>query len=723
MPNEERPPLDFSGPKDPCDLVLKGGIASGVVYPAALCRIATWYRFCDIGGASAGAIAAALAAAAEFERRSHRESAPEEAETGAPPEADPPPPAKGSERPTGFAGLDRVSKELAEKLPSLFQPWPSTAPLFAAFNTMMTNGKGLRAILLCWADGVRSHVLVAILSVLVIHLLVWPCIGSSWWINVCSVLILIPIVFGTRQMMPLRGWEIVTLFLLPLGMVTAWLSLLHPQYSGSCCCLANDSFLCRWWKHMVPTMVLTSIQAFTLTIPVLVSLDRALKKLPENFFGVCSGLREQGNDQGLTEYLHESLNAIANLDDDELLTFGHLEGREEGSGGEPGDAIRLRVMTTNLTTGVPELLPGRSHELRFVERELRRIFPSDVVQWLIDHQPEEYRDQEEYGTIDGEGTLHLINFDPDRSAPNVDRVFHLPNAKDLPVIIATRMSLSFPILLSAVPLYKKDYSRRDLEEAPLCRCWYSDGGICSNFPTHLFDDIFPTRPTFGIVFEDQHVSNDDCSPWMPRTSKQGTKYPFRKSPKNAFAFLWTTLEAMQSWHELTQSVLPGYRDRIVHVPMKDDEGGLNIGMPSTKITELAQRGDAAGGLTRRDPDELNPSAVSRDEEIDQGFRFEAHRWTRYVTVVTALAKELKHLSAKIHGLDEPPGLKDYLEHRRRFSEPYRQTVDWNEANLELLGHLEKTPPEAIAEVLDGKIPKPEIAIKISHFHRQDLPES
>jgi predicted acylesterase/phospholipase RssA len=48
-----------------CDLVMKGGITSGVVYPLAVAELATRYRFRNIGGTSAGAIAAAAAAAAQ----------------------------------------------------------------------------------------------------------------------------------------------------------------------------------------------------------------------------------------------------------------------------------------------------------------------------------------------------------------------------------------------------------------------------------------------------------------------------------------------------------------------------------------------------------------------------------------------------------------------------------------------------------------------------------
>ncbi len=51
-----------------CDVVIKGGITSGGVYPRAVLALSKKYRLMNIGGASAGAIAAAGAAAAEFGR-------------------------------------------------------------------------------------------------------------------------------------------------------------------------------------------------------------------------------------------------------------------------------------------------------------------------------------------------------------------------------------------------------------------------------------------------------------------------------------------------------------------------------------------------------------------------------------------------------------------------------------------------------------------------------
>jgi hypothetical protein len=57
-----------SAPPRFCDIVMKGGITSGIVYPAAVVEIAKSFSFKNVGGTSAGAIAASLTAAAERRR-------------------------------------------------------------------------------------------------------------------------------------------------------------------------------------------------------------------------------------------------------------------------------------------------------------------------------------------------------------------------------------------------------------------------------------------------------------------------------------------------------------------------------------------------------------------------------------------------------------------------------------------------------------------------------
>src|ERR1700736_13392 len=65
-----RPPDIPAKPPLECDLVMKGGITSGIVYPAAVLELAQKYRFRNIGGTSVGAIAATVVAAAEYGRQS-----------------------------------------------------------------------------------------------------------------------------------------------------------------------------------------------------------------------------------------------------------------------------------------------------------------------------------------------------------------------------------------------------------------------------------------------------------------------------------------------------------------------------------------------------------------------------------------------------------------------------------------------------------------------------
>src|SRR5580658_3108667 len=94
-------------PAKQCDVVMKGGITSGVVYPKALSKIGASYRFRGVGGASAGAIGAAIGAAAEFGRSSG-----------------------------GFARMAALPGQLGDgRLAALFQPQASTRPLLRLMLT------------------------------------------------------------------------------------------------------------------------------------------------------------------------------------------------------------------------------------------------------------------------------------------------------------------------------------------------------------------------------------------------------------------------------------------------------------------------------------------------------------------------------------------------------------------------------------------------------------
>src|SRR5436190_6939155 len=91
-----------------CNLIMKGGITSGVVYPRAISELAQHFRLKQLGGSSAGAIAASLAAAAEYRRAT----------------------SPGHDDRRGFDRLDAMPAFLGENLLKLFGPERGTEPLF-----------------------------------------------------------------------------------------------------------------------------------------------------------------------------------------------------------------------------------------------------------------------------------------------------------------------------------------------------------------------------------------------------------------------------------------------------------------------------------------------------------------------------------------------------------------------------------------------------------------
>jgi predicted acylesterase/phospholipase RssA len=109
-----------------CNLALKGGVTSGLVYAGAVPELAKSYRFRGVSGSSAGAIAAAFTAAAEYAR------------------------ARGDEG--GFERLKGRSAELPSRLRSLFQPSPGLRPLGRALIHLApgTGRARIGAALMCF---------------------------------------------------------------------------------------------------------------------------------------------------------------------------------------------------------------------------------------------------------------------------------------------------------------------------------------------------------------------------------------------------------------------------------------------------------------------------------------------------------------------------------------------------------------------------------------------
>jgi len=66
---------------------------------------------------------------------------------------------------------------------------------------------------------------------------------------------------------------------------------------------------------------------------------------------------------------------------------------------------------------------------------------------------------------------------------------------------------------------------------------------------------------------------------MPRTIGGGilewwAHWPEDKGLRSLGMFLWSIVRTMQNWVDNTQTRVPGYRDRIVHISHTDAEGGM-----------------------------------------------------------------------------------------------------------------------------------------------------
>ncbi|HET9227984.1 MAG TPA: hypothetical protein VFR31_15015, partial [Thermoanaerobaculia bacterium] len=361
------------------------------------------------------------------------------------------------------------------------------------------------------------------------------------------------------------------------------------------------------------------------------------------------------------------------------LTFGDLQARQ----------INLEVMTTNLTHGVPVRLPFSSREFFFNPAELRSFFPGPIVEWMEAHPfvPENEDDKE------------LIRWIVEQTPYRP-----LPAPAHLPVVVAARMSLSFPVLISAIPLYAIDWSlkrNQDLKKAgkapELGRCWFSDGGIGSNFPVHFFDGLLPSRPTFGINLRPFHPDH----PKDPYEESNNVRFPDRAGQEirpswakidGLFSFLGTILNTMQNWVDSTQMRLPGYRDRVVHVQLTEDEGGMNLTMPPERVEALTKRGLAAG---------------QKLQTID----WDGHRWTRYRTAMSQLQEKLDRMEGSWSG-----GFEDFVEVHDSKAGRYQRPDAWKKYALEATAALMNTVRswrEHPKYRLDDEPPRPEPELRIT----------
>jgi predicted acylesterase/phospholipase RssA len=667
---------------------MEGGIASGVAYPSAILELYRRYRFRSIGGASAGAIAAAVTAAAERNR-----------EGG------------------GFERFRGVKAQLAQPgfLQSLFQPSDDTRPLLAValdLSAALEGGAtvskpgGFR-LLSAFDDTLWSHLQLACLK------------GIAWGGVLCLLFLWPPAVacllFAFTADSPAQrifcGYAAFSLFL--IGLLILFLG---RVLGGSA------------------ALVQTALQ----------KLQR-----PENGFGVCPGHRPEvhpgaspvltpeqlGDSPSLTDWLTATLDHVAGKTDGPL-TFGDLKrkqirvarrnaqtgAREET---EQDVGIELKMVTSNLSQEQTYILPFQDNRFLFSEADMRRLFPENIVRHLIrqSHQS--------------------------RSVKPPDGYHFLPEPDELPVVLATRMSLSLPVLLSAVPLYTirvTAFTRRAtgellaLKPEDLQRNWFADGGISSNFPIHFFDAWLPTRPTFGInfVYLDREEFVDTASPApshlkpervaafsdnvaelepvvkavsalaAPGTSPTEAVWinPANRPPtpewtdvRDLFGFGSAIFSTAMNSRDTMQSQLPSYRERIAQIRLAKDEGGVNLNMPPATLKAVLQKGATAGRLLSH-------------------FQLEPHQWVRFQVLMAQLEKQLHSLYEAFES-----GMVDFdalVAEQSHF--PYHKGAPWCRDAMAVVAELQRllnwwdtrTPSQTTDSwQLFAKGPKPEPTLRVT----------
>lgn len=579
------PPLKDDPPPDRlCDLVLTGGVASGVVYPWAIVEIAREFRFREIGGTSVGAMAAALAAASEY-GRSTGIAAP-------------------------FEALRRIPAALGEGLPD------GRTRMLSLFQA---NAHGRRPIAL-WGrlgDGKvdkDESLLFACVRVAMEILRAYRVPISRGALAVLVILVL--------------PWLLIDWLCASIVGVSALVLAISGFVFGGALGLA-----CAAWFDFRHGLV-------------------------ENGYGLCKGgtLEKpdaKGNKRpGISEWLHDGIQLGAGLkESDRPLTFRDLWNAPAYPGAAPRPcgpddppswrSINLQMITTNASHGRPYRLPleDKNSWLYFRKDELKDYFPEHVLDALV-------RVSRPY--------MRRRDDDPPASKETSD-FLELPSA-DLPIVVAARLSLSFPLLFSAVPLWAVDYQAKPGKRR-LRRCQFTDGGVSSNFPIHLFDAALPGRPTFGLWLDEKCDYSPDEKVVLPDRVDEGWEDEWKRfdplsqalangavDPPHARIgvvnfgqFVGAVAKSALDWQDRTSFRLPHVRTRVARLRLGKGEGGLHIGMPREQILLMAHTyGTAAGKRFVRH---------YCAPEGESARVWEEHRWVRLAMLVATLKERLDGLSA------------------------------------------------------------------------------
>ena len=463
-----------------CDIVMRGGITSGVVYPGVLHRLSSRYRFRNIGGASAGAIAAGVAAAAQYGVNSGRNPQAFEVVRGVSEEI------SGAAKAQGREGTD---------FRTIFRPAAGLEPLIGLGLQWLGLRVGKSPIRsLAWAR-LSGPILTGGGIAFAAGVLLIASLGSlAGWQNAAG------------------GWRLLILFALLFGLLAA--------LPGAAIALFLQGAALRRRGFFA---------AFA-----------------ANGFGVCAGINPEiqasGQMQdfvtkgGFADWMHATIQRAAGLGiADVPLVVDQLWGQSDAWSN--GRDIDLVFTTTNLSQQLPHQFPfleRADSRLYFTREDMERVLPKPIVDYMVG-----LYDQTGPDITGGRRAAYAQSAVLEQGGR---RFYRLPMPQHLPVLLGVRMSMSFPLLISAVKLYEGS-TRRARHKADI------DGG-------------------------------------------------------GALAFLNAIIDSARNGYENELVTMPGQRDRIVTVLLDPKtEGGLNLDMPPEVVLRMSSYGARAADelIARYDP--------------------------------------------------------------------------------------------------------------------------
>lgn len=628
-PVTERPPDDRF-----CDLILNGGVASGVVYPWAIVELARHYRFRSIGGNSVGAMAAALAAAAEYGRCWGQTNS--------------------------FEVLRRTPEDLAEEMDGrsqmlrLFQPSPGLRRLFECFliGVRHLNAPKHQRSRFPWLLTLRDvlgQYGLGGLWLLGSLLLLLPAIALSshpvQWAGLVLLAAggLVAAEFAARgRQSPGRAWIVIAL--------VAFVVLAHATAAVFLSWRLATSSVPQWWgwSGLLPALGVLGWTVVVLAVWAL-RLWPELRTFKENRFGLCTGKAQpatpgaQPTDKALVEWLHEGIQRAAGRErESRPLTFAELWSAPRGAALAAGcESISLEMFSTNVTLARPVSWPLRDRNTRlfFRREDWEHIFPPTLLNAAWDaakpYAPHAPRDP--------------------RPGKETEGLREVP-CGDLPIAIAARLSLSFPLLFSCVQVWAIDYEHPS--GAVLRPCLLTDGGVCTNFPIHLFDAAHPQWPTFGLQLSRRRETHRNRSIWLPRLHLEGREdnwlrdMPEKGKSAGLLGLLFGIVSTALDWNDSLTSRLPHVRNRVLRMDLRSGEGQLNIAMPGRTILHMAAEYGTAGGreLVRRFVAEAGKPARAWQE----------HLYVRALNQLRALGEHLRGYASDVTAAGFTQPLADVL---------------------------------------------------------------